>query len=128
MIPINEFPQTYNGKRDYGVLRKTAIKYMSELLSDNQDENSGFTTLEEKEMAEIWKGIINCSNINVNDNFFSLGGNSIKALQLVNKVNDKFHVQLTIKDIFEFSTISEMTKLIEGKGRKCENEYENDEI
>ena len=61
MIPINEFPKTYNGKRDYGVLRKKAIKYMSELLSDNQDGNSGFTTPEEKEMAEIWKGIINCS-------------------------------------------------------------------
>ena len=62
------------------------------------------------------------------DNFFLMGGNSIKALQLINKINEKFHTQLSISDIFKYNTVPQIARLIREKLLEREYDSENGDI
>ncbi|MNY40500.1 Surfactin synthase subunit 2 [compost metagenome] len=44
-------------------------------------------------------------NIGVNRNFFDLGGNSLKLIGLVGKINQHFNASLSVASLFELSTI-----------------------
>jgi acyl carrier protein len=50
----------------------------------------------------IWANIFNVKpeTIDRNSSFFSAGGNSLKAVVLISKINSSFGVEITVKDIF----------------------------
>jgi len=54
----------------------------------------------QQELEKIWE-IVFERPINTDDDFFELGGDSIKAMALVSKINRKFGVLLQIEEIFE---------------------------
>jgi acyl carrier protein len=47
------------------------------------------------------KNIIEIDNIDVEDNFFDIGGNSLLVMQFMDYVDENFSVELSIKDLFE---------------------------
>lgn len=53
--------------------------------------------------------------MNIKDNFFMLGGNSIHIPQIVDKLNKESKVDLTIRDFILHSTIEDLGKFIEEK-------------
>lgn len=62
-------------------------------------------------------------NISIMDNFFTLGGDSLKAGQLVNAMRKQLSVQgLTVPDLFSAPTISAMAKKIAGLGYSLPSE------
>jgi yersiniabactin nonribosomal peptide synthetase len=110
-IRIEEFPKTGNGKIDRKELEELAKRSMS------QQEQTGLAkrlpeTKEEKEMAKIWKAVLSCEEPGATDNFFSHGGNSLKAIQLVNQINDTYQLQLSIQQVFEHATIEKLAALV----------------
>lgn len=73
----------------------------------------------EKLLVEIWKEIFGYDKISVDDDFFVLGGDSIKALKLLNRVDDVTNVRLKVEAIYKNPTI----KLIAKKLDFIEKEY-----
>ena len=128
MFPIDQFPKNVNGKVNRNELKEKAISLLHFDEDNTSYEEFVFETYEEKEIAEIWKQIIKCTHISSTDNFFSMGGNSIKALQLINKVNERFHTQLSIGDIFKYNTVSQIARLIREKLLEQEFNSENGDI
>ena len=62
----------------------------------------------EQQLAAIWCDVLKLEQIGVNDNFFSMGGDSIISIQLVSKMrNDGFN--LLVKDIFTNKTIAQLS-------------------
>ncbi|MDF9507997.1 acyl carrier protein, partial [Bacillus cereus] len=65
-------------------------------------------------MVEIWSEVlgIDSSVIGINDNFFDLGGHSLKIMStLVKTFSEGWNV--TIKDYFELKTINNIAKKIQ---------------
>jgi hypothetical protein len=50
--------------------------------------------------------------IDVNDNFYDVGGNSLLAIQFLNWISHCYKVDFTVKDLFE-KTILELAAMIE---------------
>ncbi len=69
----------------------------------------------EERLRKIWKEILEIDHIDVNDNFFEIGGYSLLAIRLIHRINQEFSVQLSIKSIFEFPTISSLEKVLLNK-------------
>ena len=44
--------------------------------------------------------------IGIKDNFFSLGGDSILAIKLVNQINKEFYTNISVLSIFQHNTVS----------------------
>ncbi|MFT5779021.1 MAG: amino acid adenylation domain-containing protein [Crocinitomicaceae bacterium] len=107
MIPehfvfIEQMPKLGNGKVNLKELHFEGNR--PELSYDAVSaENDG-----QKKLLTLWEDILGIDNIGMTDNFFDLGGNSLKAIRLVNKVNTEFSSRIAIQDIWNKSTPQEI--------------------
>jgi len=62
-------------------------------------------SVEEKKLADVWMGILNLDRVGLEDNFFQLGGTSLKAVEMVASVRSQGLTQLSIVKVFENPTI-----------------------
>lgn len=73
----------------------------------------------EKTIADIFKEILNVEQVSMNDNFFALGGDSIRATQATARIRSTFQIEMPIITLFRKPTVaelaSEITRLIEDK-------------
>ena len=68
----------------------------------------------DKKLVKMWLEILKLDKVGINDNFFSLGGHSLKAISLISKVHKEFNVEIPLVKIFETPTIKELSKFIVG--------------
>jgi len=102
-IQVDKIPITVNGKID-----KVAL---SKIKGDELFSKALFQLPKNEEEAiilGIWQEILGREEISTKDNFFDLGGNSIKAIKILHKVNQKFLINLTIKNLFGNPTIENL--------------------
>ncbi|WP_312654278.1 thioesterase domain-containing protein, partial [Aminipila sp.] len=59
----------------------------------------------EKKLAELWQDILKVEKIGINDNFFQLGGHSLKVSLLALKVKKVLKVDLPLREVFKTPTI-----------------------
>jgi acyl carrier protein len=64
-------------------------------------------------MVVIWQEVLRTERIGVNDNFFRVGGNSLKAITLASKIHKTLNIEIPLKEIFSRKTIHEIAKYIE---------------
>ncbi len=50
----------------------------------------------EKSLLEIWIRLIGTSEIEINDNFFDLGGHSLMAVQILSRIKETLHVNVSL--------------------------------
>ena len=55
---------------------------------------------------------VNPEDVTTTISFFELGGNSIQALQLVNRINNNFNTEIKLHLLFRNSNIELLTALI----------------
>jgi NAD(P)-dependent dehydrogenase (short-subunit alcohol dehydrogenase family)/acyl carrier protein len=67
----------------------------------------------EKTIAEIWEQLLGVTPIGIYDKFFELGGHSLMAIQLISRMRDAFHVELSAQRLFEQPTVFELAAAIE---------------
>lgn len=53
--------------------------------------------------------------IDLDSDFFAMGGNSLIAMKLLSQLRENFDVEITLTDLFMTSTIREMKELLEEK-------------
>ena len=70
----------------------------------------------EKKLTEIWCQVLGLDKIDSNDNFFDLGGNSLLAVRIVGFINKVFARELSVMQLFQFSTVSSLAKGIMDSG------------
>ncbi|MGE5343973.1 MAG: amino acid adenylation domain-containing protein [Candidatus Omnitrophota bacterium] len=61
----------------------------------------------EKLMSEIWEKVLGKSTIGINENFFMMGGDSIKSIQIISRLNNAGY-KLEMRDLFQYPVISEL--------------------
>lgn len=70
----------------------------------------------ERELAEIWAGLLNLPAIGIHDNFFEFGGHSLLAVQLLSRVNQAYGVDLSLEVVYSGTfTVAELAKAVELK-------------
>jgi non-ribosomal peptide synthase protein (TIGR01720 family) len=60
---------------------------------------------QEKLIASLWQEVLGIDNVGVHHNFFALGGDSVKAMQVAARLS-QYHYRLKIKDLFQYPTIA----------------------
>ncbi|MCX7922792.1 MAG: SDR family NAD(P)-dependent oxidoreductase [Clostridia bacterium] len=72
----------------------------------------------EMTLGRIWGEILGLKEIDIYDNFYHLGGDSILATQLLKKLDGDFPGMLEIADVFTYSTINRMSEYMLSKTKK----------
>nr|MCH9659620.1 AMP-binding protein [Bacteroidota bacterium] len=101
-VELDQFPITSNGK-----INKKALP--SPDGSDlNQAPYLAPNTEAEHKLVTIWQNLLGIDKIGIDDNFFALGGDSIKIIRLVSKINTAFETQIPIASFYENPTIKSL--------------------
>ncbi|WP_212004588.1 non-ribosomal peptide synthetase [Chitinophaga sp. HK235] len=68
----------------------------------------------EQTLTDIWEHLLATPRIGTRDNFFELGGHSLLAIRVVAAVRKKLEVELTVRDIFIYPTVSQLAAYVKG--------------
>ncbi len=66
-------------------------------------------------LAEIWKNTLKVDDIFMEDNFFDLGGHSLKSVHIVNQVCKQFNVELSMADLLRFPRFEDFVNIVSKK-------------
>ena len=114
-IYLKKIPLTPNHKID----KKELLNTIKNETKENRKKMP--TTETEKIISSIWEDVLGYADPSVEDDFFSNGGNSLMAVRLVNAINKKMGLELSLQSLFSNSKISEIAALLD----KNISEYED---
>ncbi|MGG6480616.1 condensation domain-containing protein, partial [Paenibacillus sp. NRS-1775] len=67
----------------------------------------------ESKLAQIWQDVLGLEQVGVKENFFEIGGHSLRATTLVSKIHKELNKSLPLRSIFEAPTIEQLAAIIE---------------
>lgn len=118
VFPVKKLPLNSNGKIDRKKLKKS--------IEGRENNISKETASGEIEIliSKVWKEILDIEDIYRDDEFFKIGGDSLKAIKIVAYINKKLEsLELEISDLFNYPTVRKLSKYIEEKNKKSENSF-----
>lgn len=104
IIRLDKMPYTINRKIDRKAL---PLPELHKTLHYNKVNISELNSNEEK-LIQIWKNILKIDEIDINDNFFDIGGDSISAINMQIEAV-KYGLDFEYADIFNYPTIKELS-------------------
>jgi amino acid adenylation domain-containing protein len=105
---IDQMPLTVNGKIDV----KTLLTIETDCISEEHIEPANDV---ERLISDIWKKGLKRDSISTNSDFFELGGNSLIAVSVINKINSMLSCDLPLQIIFSSPTIKTLAQVINNK-------------
>ncbi|RAT98496.1 non-ribosomal peptide synthetase [Brevibacillus sp. Leaf182] len=111
MIPerimiLDAMPLNRNGKVD-----KKALPTVDTVQTKNEAYVAPRNDLERR-LAAIWSTVLSIDDMGIDDDFFQLGGHSMKTIQVRLRMKKELGIEVTIKDLFEHRTIRELSSLL----------------
>ncbi|HLP46738.1 MAG TPA: amino acid adenylation domain-containing protein, partial [Candidatus Kapabacteria bacterium] len=112
-VRLEKIPLTPNGKLDRKALPKPGLQAGKCYIAPRDEI--------ERKLIELWAEILSKDQlhisqlqtlIGIDDNFFHLGGHSLKATLLLAKVHKAFNVNIPLPEIFKVPTIRKQAKYI----------------
>jgi acyl-CoA synthetase (AMP-forming)/AMP-acid ligase II len=105
-VVMPALPLLPNGKLDRNSLPAPTVQ--REVSAESEP-----STQLQKEIADIWKKILNLEHIGLNDNFFEIGGDSLTGLRVVNRLREFLNEHVSLVVIFEAPTVGRLCALLE---------------
>lgn len=96
---LDAIPLNRNGKLDLSALPEPDLV--------NVHANEGPRNEVEELILSIWQSVLNVTGIGIHDNFFDLGGDSVKAIQIVSRLFDAGYA-VEIKQVLQHQTIAQL--------------------
>jgi amino acid adenylation domain-containing protein len=106
-VQMEELPLTGNGKVDRKRLPQPERGGGEAGYQEPQGEV-------EQTLADIWKQVLRLERVGREDNFFEIGGHSIKAVLLSARISTAFQKEIPVKLIFDRPTIEGQASFVRG--------------
>jgi amino acid adenylation domain-containing protein len=107
-VILETLPLTPSGKVD-----RQALPVPAPIRPVLEDLYVAPRTAIEQQVAAIWCHCLALERVGIHDNFFELGGHSLLAMQLLFRVRDATHVEVSILSFFEAPTVAGLAAIIE---------------
>jgi len=113
MVPVSfvqmaEMPLLRSGKIDRRALPEPATGGAAAPRPHIEPRNEV-----ERQLAAIWRELLDVKEFGVTDNFFALGGDSLLAIQVLARIRRAFQVEVSIRSLFDGPSIDELGRAVE---------------
>lgn len=113
MIPdfflrLDKLPLTNIGKVD-----KKMLPLPEAFTTQSLAEFVAPRTAVERKLVSIWQEVLEANVVGVQDNFFLIGGNSLKIIKLLKMIDEIYPDAFQISDMFSFPTVEAQAAIIE---------------
>jgi amino acid adenylation domain-containing protein/non-ribosomal peptide synthase protein (TIGR01720 family) len=113
-VVLESLPLNPNGKID----RKALPHPTADSSGSEVDYTPPGNPMEEK-LVEIWEQVLGRKPIGINDNFFMVGGDSIKSIQIAARMNME-GFKLEMRDVFQYPAISQLAPRVRKLERRSD--------
>ncbi|MEZ5565072.1 MAG: amino acid adenylation domain-containing protein [Gammaproteobacteria bacterium] len=109
-----EVPRTPSGKLDRSGWRAGygAAPLMTATDGGDTPARSAPSDGIERQLLGLWSAVMGRSDIDIHDNFFDIGGHSLLASRLLNRIRATFNVPLQLRDLFARPTVAGVAALL----------------
>jgi acyl carrier protein len=107
-VPLPGIPLTPNGKVD-----REALPEPGELRLDLQQTYVAPENDLETKIAEIWQEVLQLDRVGTRDNFFEIGGDSLKTVQLKSRLEQVLNRSIPVVILFERMTIHSFVEYLQ---------------
>lgn len=106
-VQVAEIPLTSNGKVDRKEL----------LLLENSEIATGIAYVAprndiEIQLINIWKEVLQLDVLGIDDNYFAIGGDSMKSIKLIALINRRLDIATSISDLYANQTVRTFSELV----------------
>src|SRR5581483_5423948 len=109
-VQVCELPLTPHGKVD-----RRALAIIEGRLLDRGGERAVARTPTEELLSQLWADLLHREQVGIHDDFFELGGHSLLAMQMLARIREIFSIELSVRILFEVSTISGLAEIVAQK-------------
>jgi amino acid adenylation domain-containing protein/FkbM family methyltransferase len=104
IVPLTRLPLTPNGKVDRKALPEPEIRPGTQYVEPQSDN--------EREIAKVWKKVLGLEKVGINDNFFDVGGNSLKIINISAELKRLLGIDIPVVKMFQYPTIASLARYI----------------
>lgn len=108
MMQIGSIPVTGNGKLDKRALPEIEARVENEYAAPGNDVEAA--------LCKAFEEVLGIQRVGIRDSFFDLGGHSLRATKLVNRIEASTGCKVALKEVFANPTAEKLSMLISGKG------------
>ncbi|HYO56341.1 non-ribosomal peptide synthetase [Archangium sp.] len=110
LVVLEKLPLSPNGKVERRALPAPALRDAEDFVAPR--------TPGEELVAGIWAQLLGVPRVGRHDNFFALGGNSLRATQAASRLRNAFKAELPLRWIFEAPTVSALAQRLDSARRE----------
>lgn len=115
-VKLNQFPLSANSKIDRRALSNTALSIIKSV--SHSEEDSEFINI----IGKIWEEELGIQNVTAEDDFFQLGGHSMIAIRVIDKIKNVTGKDLPLSLLFEYTTLQSLTNALQNNVKKQDDE------
>ncbi len=97
LLPLN-----LNGKID-----RAALGNVDDFAADAHGEEVSLSPIQSR-LALLWANVLNRGQVTLDDNFFALGGNSLRVMELTSRMRGELALDVELLDIYTYPTVREL--------------------
>ena len=110
IVELNALPLTPNGKAD-----KKALAALQHSLLPATEYVAPRNETEQK-IAAVWEEVLAVERIGINDNFFTIGGDSIISIRMLSKLKKELHKEIELRTFYEGPTVAALAAHLAATG------------
>jgi len=106
-VRLDALPLTSNGKVDLRALPvppKAAEEVRDIVLPRDETEAA---------LVEIWRELLALDRVSIHDDFFAIGGDSLRTMPLIFRVQQQLGVELPLSSVFQAPSVAQFAKEVE---------------
>jgi aryl carrier-like protein len=110
LVVLPEFPVTSSGKVDRAALPLPERASESGQRAEPRDEM-------ERTLAAIWSEVLGLPQVGVDEDFFAIGGDSLKSIQVVHRAREA-GLTVSVSLLFHHPTVGELAARLRQEGTR----------
>jgi amino acid adenylation domain-containing protein len=115
-VYVPEFPLNANGKID----RVALLQFPHEPPPLSMPQDAALPNDMEQIVSRVWEEALGVKSVGLHDNFFDLGAHSLTIAEVQAKLQDVLRRDISIVDLFQFTTVSRLAQHLSGAQAKSE--------
>lgn len=107
LMPLDAMPLTPNGK-----IHRKGLPAVEQINREPERIPEPPRNRVEEALSWMWAEVLDVEEVGIHDDFFEMGGHSILASQLVSRMRETFHIELSMRTFFDAPTIARLAGII----------------